>query len=59
MLGAVRCHRVPSDSREALRGDALLQAIRSDKEQGLIPFFVSIESSLFRTGRRGKSRNLR
>jgi len=39
---AVRCHQVASDDKGSMRGDALSQAIQSDIEQGLIPFFVRI-----------------
>ena len=42
LLGAVRCHKVTSDDKAAKRGDALEEAIQTDIEQGLIPFFVRI-----------------
>jgi len=32
---------VPSDDKLRLRGNTLRQAIAKDKENGLIPFFVS------------------
>jgi len=40
LLGAVKCHKVESDSLEQMRGDALQKAIEEDKRQGLIPFYV-------------------
>jgi len=43
-MGAVRCHQVASDDKESMRGDALSEAIESDVEQGLIPFFVRIST---------------
>ena len=42
LMGAVRCHQVESDDSESMSGDALSEAIRSDLQQGLIPFFVRI-----------------
>ena len=45
---AVRCHEVASDINGSMRGDALSQAIQSDIQQGLIPFFVRIFMTVFR-----------
>lgn len=41
LLGPVHCHKVVSDDRNSMRGDALRQAIDEDKVKGLIPFIVS------------------
>ena len=41
LLGAVTLHSVTSDDSAQLRGDALKEAIESDKAKGLIPFYVS------------------
>jgi len=43
-MGAVRCHQVASDDNESMTGHALSEAIRSDLQQGLIPFFVRTSS---------------
>ncbi|KAK2142653.1 hypothetical protein LSH36_928g00004 [Paralvinella palmiformis] len=40
LLGAVRCHQVVSDDVDEMRGEALEAAMKEDKENGLIPFFV-------------------
>jgi len=40
LLGAVRCHKVESDSSEKMTGEALHKAIEEDKQKGLIPFYV-------------------
>ena len=37
----VRVRQLPVDEHFSLRGPALEEAIRADKEQGLIPFLVS------------------
>jgi hypothetical protein len=37
----VKLNLVPSDDKLRLRGNALRQAIAKDKENGLIPFYVS------------------
>ncbi|CAF4047549.1 unnamed protein product [Rotaria sp. Silwood2] len=41
LIGLVKLNLVPSDDKLRLRGDALRQAIANDKENGLIPFYVS------------------
>ena len=41
LLGAVKCHKITSDEKEQMRGDALRQAIEKDVADGLVPFFVS------------------
>jgi len=38
----VKLNLVPSDDKLRLRGNALRQAIAKDKENGLIPFYVSV-----------------
>jgi S-methylmethionine-dependent homocysteine/selenocysteine methylase len=40
LLGAVKFRRVKSDVEEAMRGEALKDAMKTDKDKGLIPFFV-------------------
>lgn len=41
LLGGVKFRLLEADSKYKLRGDTLGEAIRKDKEQGLIPFYVS------------------
>lgn len=41
LIGLVKLNLVPSDEKLCLRGNALRQAIAKDKENGLIPFYVS------------------
>jgi glutamate/tyrosine decarboxylase-like PLP-dependent enzyme len=41
LIGLVKLNLVPSDDKLRLRGNALRQAIAKDKENGLIPFYVS------------------
>lgn len=41
LIGLVKLNLVPSDDKLRLRGSALRQAIAKDKENGLIPFYVS------------------
>jgi len=41
LIGLVKLNFVPSDDKLRLRGNALRQAIAADKENGLIPFYVS------------------
>ena len=45
LLGAVRCHKVPSDDKNRMRGQALMSAIQEDRRNGLIPFFVRCHGS--------------
>ena len=40
LIGLVKLNLVPSDENLRLRGNALRQAIATDKENGLIPFYV-------------------
>lgn len=40
LIGLVQMRYIESDDNFALRGDKLVEAIRQDKEQGLIPFFL-------------------
>ena len=47
LIGLVKLNLVPSDENLRLRGNALRQAIAKDKENGLIPFYVSV---IFRRG---------
>ena len=41
LLGAVKCRSVETDEFDRMTGQALAAAIQQDKENGLIPFFVS------------------
>lgn len=41
LLGGVKFRLLEVDSKNKLRGETLAEAIRKDKEQGLIPFYVS------------------
>ena len=41
LIGLVKLNLVSSDEGLRLRGNALRQAIAKDKENGLIPFYVS------------------
>lgn len=40
LIGLVQMRYIESDDQFSLRGDKLVEAIRQDKEQGLIPFFL-------------------
>ncbi|GIY35348.1 histidine decarboxylase [Caerostris darwini] len=40
LIGLVKMRYLESDSDLSMRGDALIAAIRRDREKGLIPFFV-------------------
>lgn len=42
LIGGVAMKKLPTDSKFAVRGDALRNAIEEDKAAGLIPFYVSL-----------------
>lgn len=42
LIGLVKMRYISSDENLSMRGDSLLDAIKADREKGLIPFFVSI-----------------
>lgn len=42
LLGGVRFRQLEVDEKYKLHGDTLAEAIQQDKEQGLIPFYVSL-----------------
>lgn len=42
LLGGVKFRQLEVDEKYKLRGDTMAEAIRKDKEQGLIPFYVSL-----------------
>ena len=42
LIGLVKMRYIESDENFALRGDRLVEVIRHDKEQGLIPFFLCV-----------------
>lgn len=41
LLGGVQWKLIPTDDRYRMSGAALEEAIKKDRENGLIPFFVS------------------
>lgn len=42
LIGLVKIRYIESDENLSLRGDKLKEAIKFDRENGLIPFFVRI-----------------
>ena len=42
LIGLVKLRYIESDENLSLRGDKLKEAIKTDRENGLVPFFVSI-----------------
>lgn len=42
LLGGVKFRQLEVDEKHRLHGDTLAEAIQTDKEQGLIPFYVSL-----------------
>ena len=40
LIGLVKLRYIESDDKLALRGDKLREAIKRDRESGLIPFYV-------------------
>jgi hypothetical protein len=46
VLGSVTMRLLPSDHKCRLRGATLEQAIKDDRDKGLIPFYVSIYTML-------------
>ena len=40
LIGLVKLRYIESDEKLSLRGDKLREAIRKDRDNGLIPFFV-------------------
>lgn len=49
LLGGVKFRLLDTDSKHSLRGETLEEAVKADKEKGLIPFYVrnSIFSILY------------
>ena len=41
LIGLVKLRYIESDEKLSLRGDKLREAIKQDRDNGLIPFFVS------------------
>ena len=41
LIGLVKLRYIESDENLSLRGDKLKEAIKTDRENGLVPFFVS------------------
>lgn len=41
LIGLVKMRYIESDDNLTLRGDKLIEAVNKDKDNGLIPFFVS------------------
>ena len=48
LIGLVKMRYIETDSQLSLRGDKLVEAIRRDRQKGLIPFFVSLESCAYK-----------
>lgn len=46
LLGGVRLRQLPADDNNKLRGETLRAAIQEDRDNGLIPFYVSYLSIL-------------
>lgn len=44
LIGLVKLRYIESDENLCLRGDKLREAIKRDRDSGLIPFYVSTES---------------
>lgn len=42
LLGGVKLRSLQTDDDNKLRGEALEQAIKEDRENGLIPFYVRL-----------------
>ena len=42
LIGLVKLRYIESDEKLSLRGDKLREAIQRDRDNGLVPFFVSI-----------------
>lgn len=45
LFGGVKFRHLEVDEKNKLRGDTFAEAIRKDKEQGFIPFYVSLAYS--------------
>lgn len=45
LIGLVQMRYIESDDQLSLRGDRLREALRKDRANGLIPFFVSFHLS--------------
>ena len=41
MIGLIKMRCIETDDQLSLRGEKLKESIRKDKEEGLLPFFVS------------------
>lgn len=50
LIGSMRMHKVPTDEKFAVRGEALRRIIEEDKKAGLIPTYVSDQLSLTNRG---------
>lgn len=50
LIGLVKLRYIESDEKLSLRGDKLREAIQRDRDNGLVPFFVSnLAFGLFNT----------
>lgn len=47
LLGGVKFRQLEVDQKYKLRGDTFAEAVRKDKEQGFIPFYVSLVYLIF------------
>ena len=43
LIGLVKLRYIESDDNLALRGDKLKEAIKRDRDNGLIPFYVGLQ----------------
>lgn len=47
LIGLVRMRYIESDNEFSMRGDALVEALKRDQAEGLLPFFVSFYKYYF------------
>ena len=47
LIGLVRMRYIESDDKFSMRGQKLIEALKRDQEEGLVPFFVSAFSHIF------------
>ncbi|CAG0891143.1 unnamed protein product, partial [Darwinula stevensoni] len=53
LIGLVKLRCIETDDALSLRGDKLLEAIRKDRDRGLIPFYVRAATSIRSSSRSG------
>lgn len=47
LIGLVRMRYIDSDDNLSMRGEKLVEALQRDREEGLVPFFVSSDIQLY------------